>query len=223
MINYSHISLWIAAIILAAFIIGPLVSGYTELKHALSVTDLDGASLKFQAINTISTAITALAIIGTVIVAHIAYNVTSRTARIQKTIDFISAQVNDKDLIEMMAKSRAIKRRFSYAKQEINYENVLNHQEILQNTLKENGILAPEKSGIADQIYNLINYYETWSVGIDNGALDEDILKDWWKTTYVRDWNIYKPFIKGHRREQNHPKAFRKFQMLAEKWESESV
>ncbi|MEM0929680.1 MAG: DUF4760 domain-containing protein [Pseudomonadota bacterium] len=218
-------ALYIGATALGLIVFGALVAAGGDLLSALVDDDPYNTKLKFQAVSTIATGVTAFAIIGTVIIAQVAYETTSqnesKTAKIQKTIDFISRQVHDKDLIDMLAASRAIKHRFTEAKEDLTYQNVQAYEEAIQQSLRESGMTGQPRKSIGNQIHNLLNYYETWSVGIENGALDEDLLKDWWKTTYTRDWARYKPFIEGHRDAANHPKAYRKFQQLAETWASE--
>ncbi|MEO0319499.1 MAG: hypothetical protein AAF199_01225, partial [Pseudomonadota bacterium] len=67
-----------------------------ELWNALSADDL---TIRTTAIATLSTVITAFAIVGSVLTAFVAYRVSTKTAKVQKTIDYIYRQSHDKDII----------------------------------------------------------------------------------------------------------------------------
>lgn len=173
-----------------------------------------------EIISAFATSLTAFAIVGTVLTAFIAYKVNARTAKIQKTMDYISRQVHDNDIIEIFNASRNIKKKYSEKGLEISYNNVISESEEFRRVLGENNLSTGTRKTDSDYIFNLLNYYETWAIGIYNEALDESILRSWWRTALVNDWMIYKEFIEGHRKERRNVRAFIEFENLAKRWAS---
>ncbi len=70
-------------------------------------------------------------------------------------------------------------------------------------------------------IYAVLNRYETFAIGIDERALDEQMYRRWWRTSLIRDWYSLKGTIDAIR--GTGPRSYVEFQSLAQKWESETV
>ncbi|WOI52097.1 DUF4760 domain-containing protein [Parvularcula sp. LCG005] len=67
-------------------------------------------------------------------------------------------------------------------------------------------------------IVGLLNYYEAWAVGVQSGAYDEYILKQWWRTAYVRHWILLREYVNGHRLSRPNPAAYKEYELLAKRW-----
>lgn len=170
-------------------------------------------------ITALATAVTGLAIIGTVVTGFQAYKQNTRTAKIQKTIDFIYRQTHDKDILDIIDMSRHIKQKYSRRGiRDITLELVVEDDKQYERLLAENHASPRGRKSDLDYLLRLFNYYETWAIGIKNDALDEPLLREWWRTTYVRDWIDYKTLIEGYRREKKSMKAFDEFEGLARYW-----
>ncbi|MEO1150159.1 MAG: DUF4760 domain-containing protein [Pseudomonadota bacterium] len=190
----------------------------------LSVPDLwtalysGDSAARVKTVGTLSTIIIAFAIVGTVLTAFIAYRTSTKTAKVQKTIDYIYRQSHDKDIIELFDSIRHIKRNLHAKELRISYDIIIREDKRLRETLAERRVADMRKKSDGDFIINLLNYYETWAIGIETGALDEDVLKSWWRTNYVRDWSTFRIFVIGYRDDVKNPDAFEKFENLAKRW-----
>ena len=63
-----------------------------------------------------------------------------------------------------------------------------------------------------------LNHHEMIAVAIKQGAVDEDLLKDWAHATYVHMWDISEVFVERWRGETKHKPALSNFKALAVKW-----
>lgn len=64
----------------------------------------------------------------------------------------------------------------------------------------------------------ILNHYEVMALGMYKGALDEDMLKGWWLTTYVQDYEDLKDVIREIQHQANNTRIFRNFGDLAQRW-----
>ncbi|MEM7741638.1 MAG: DUF4760 domain-containing protein [Pseudomonadota bacterium] len=69
---------------------------------------------------------------------------------------------------------------------------------------------------------DVLNYYEAISIGISEGALNERIMKKWWRTSFVRHYIFLKETVDKHRCFHDMPSLFYEFERLALKWRIES-
>lgn len=67
----------------------------------------------------------------------------------------------------------------------------------------------------------VLNRYEAFAIGVEKGAVDEEMYKRWWKTTLIEDWYVFRPLI--IRLQDRNPRAYIEFQSLAEKWQKEAT
>ena len=67
-----------------------------------------------------------------------------------------------------------------------------------------------------------LNHCELIAVSILNGGMDEQIYKDWRKTTYVRTWESAHAYITAKRNSLEQPTLYSNFQRVAEKWRGEN-
>lgn len=139
------------------------------------------------------------AIIVSIIVATVIVKTHRSIARKRAILDFIVHEQTDQDMI---------KARKTFVK------------------LKKTGNLvqyATENNVAKDQtttIRAILNIYELAAIGIKKGAYDEEIYKDWCRTTAVRDWIAVKEFVKAAQGNFN-SEIYVEFQALAIKWADE--
>jgi hypothetical protein len=69
-----------------------------------------------------------------------------------------------------------------------------------------------------NHIRNMLNDYELVSVGIKNEILDEKLYKEWFESSFTKDWKESKSFIMELRRSEQRDKLFKEFKWLARKW-----
>lgn len=67
----------------------------------------------------------------------------------------------------------------------------------------------------------VLNRYEAFAIGIEKGAVDEEMYRLWWKTNLIEDWYVFRPLI--NKLQQRNPRAYLEFQSLAERWQKETT
>ncbi|MEL6790205.1 MAG: DUF4760 domain-containing protein [Pseudomonadota bacterium] len=209
-------AVFIVTVLVTFILISAIV--YRTLPELWAFISSKEATQRLGAITTLSTVITAFAIVGSVLTAFVAYRVTTKTAKVQKTIDYIYRQSHDKDIIDLFDSIRHIKKNLQGKDLRISYDIIVHEDRRLRETLAESRVADMRRKSNADYIMNLLNYYETWAIGIETGALDEGVLKSWWRTNYVRDWSTFRIFVIGYRDDVRNPQAFDKFEALAKRW-----
>lgn len=100
---------------------------------------------------------------------------------------------------------------------ELSYETVVDHDH--ESGFDSGGHFVRNDR---DCVLHVLNYYESWGIGIRGQALDEKMLKDWWRSSLVRDFIDLYPFIAGYRRVLGIQTAFNEFQVLATSWATPS-
>jgi len=63
-----------------------------------------------------------------------------------------------------------------------------------------------------------LNRYELIAIGVEESTLDERVYREYHRTTLVRDWIAFKPFIIRRRENTHTPTYYCKFEALAKKW-----
>lgn len=67
----------------------------------------------------------------------------------------------------------------------------------------------------------ILNYFESISVGIDQGIMDEAFIKDFFKTIFMEYFKKFDSYIGFLRNESNSDRIFVKYTALAQKWKSD--
>ena len=60
------------------------------------------------------------------------------------------------------------------------------------------------------------------AIDLKKGGLDEDVLKEMWYATFLRDWDMLEPFIMELRRAVPNPKIAAEFEKLIVRWKRNS-
>ncbi|SDG34267.1 DUF4760 domain-containing protein [Pelagibacterium luteolum] len=77
---------------------------------------------------------------------------------------------------------------------------------------------AKRDSDEAGVIAAILNDYEIVSIGVLKGVMDEKMMKRFYRSTVISDYDKIKPFIDEVRRVDNNQKLFSEFETLAERW-----
>lgn len=157
------------------------------------------------------TLVMAIAVILSAAAAFFSLRQAKRIANTNKTLDFISRQVHDRDLVELMSAFRRIRRKHE---EDIRYDSVTQDDEVRYG-------VEPAIAGVKrdfDYILQLLNYYEMLAIGVKTEALDEDMLQSWWRSSYVRDVTQLSMFILQYRDEIRAPALYVETEEMAWRW-----
>lgn len=137
------------------------------------------------------------------------YKVSRDTARRKASFDHISRQTHDKDLIAMVKYFRGVK-------------NIVGGENDIVYSEDFNARIVAGAITCGDAILRLLNYYEVTAIGVRKKALDEDIVKDWWRSTFVQDLVDLQDWVIKYRKIKSAPKAFCECYFLAYEWADEN-
>lgn len=127
------------------------------------------------------------------------------------SFDQISRQVRDRDLLQVFDRFRGIRKKFG---------NNLSYALVIS-TGAESGHneLGHFVRSDRDCLIHILNYYESWAIGINHGALSVAMLENWWRSTLVGDFIDLYPFVYGYRKETGVVGAFDQTERLVtERW-----
>lgn len=68
------------------------------------------------------------------------------------------------------------------------------------------------------EVASFLNHFELVAVAIKHHIINEDLYKEWFKTSYLRTWHDSEAFIVAMRKEKDHPALFQEFESLAKEW-----
>lgn len=135
-------------------------------------------------------------------------------ARAQKarSFDHIIEQTKDRDLILMNAQFKAVVEK-------------LQRQHRPPYTLEQVEACEATYDGrevdCNDVLTKLFNYYEATFIGIELGALDKAIIRQWWEASFIQDWADFSAYVKDKRERYERPKLYEKFENGVNSWLSE--
>ena len=72
-----------------------------------------------------------------------------------------------------------------------------------------------------DIIKKVFNYYEATAIGVRMGALEEDVIRKWWRKTYILDWLDFKFYVQYIRENEKTPRAYCEYEALVTRWASD--
>lgn len=130
-------------------------------------------------------------------------------AQISKSFDHIIEQTRDRDLIAMNEEFKAVIDSLKklgpgpYGLADVE-DHLVKHREAAIDA--------------AEVITKLFNYYEATAIGIRLGALDEEIIKQWWRASYVADWQDFSLYIEEKRTRDKRAALYVEYQAQAERW-----
>ena len=162
----------------------------------------------------------------TVLMALYGSRLAFRAAKLANSFNHIAVQTRDGDLIRMFEEFRQVGRilRTVNGKKALDVEFIEEFDYAsYQSELAEAGVPQPDEHFPvpADVIKKVFNYYEATAIGIKRHALDEDLVKSWWRKRYILDWIEYADYIRSKRKTHKLPKLFIEYESLVRKWATE--
>ncbi|MEQ8405704.1 MAG: DUF4760 domain-containing protein [Oceanicaulis sp.] len=154
-------------------------------------------------------ALVLVVIVGSAIIAWKTLQDANKRARCSASFDHIARQTRDRELIEMFEEFRVVRRKVTDGKQ-----NPVSIDDI------EGLIIDHHRRALSaeDIIKKVFNYYEATAIGIREGALEEQIIKGWWRTSFVLDWADFSEYVRQRRKRYGIPKLFSEYEALVQKW-----
>jgi len=67
-------------------------------------------------------------------------------------------------------------------------------------------------------LIDVLNVFESMSVALQEGILDEPVIKRFFRSILLQYWHCSEPFIKTRRSERNNPRIFRELEYLYNSW-----
>lgn len=143
------------------------------------------------------------------VIAYVTVRDANRRARRSASFDHIAQQTRDRELIEMFEEFRVVRRKVTADKQ-----NPVSIDDI------EGLIIDHHRRALSaeDIIKKVFNYYEATAIGIREGALEETIIKGWWRSSFVLDWADFSEYVRQRRKRYEIPKLFCEYEELVKKW-----
>lgn len=133
--------------------------------------------------------------------------------QIARSFDHIVEQTKDRDLLlaneQFKALIEALKEKHSGP---YGYEEV-------ENTFVNFRGQAVYGSEI---LIRLFNYYEATAIGIELGALNESIIREWWRGSYVQDWIDFRRYVHEKREARGTPALYVKYENQVRHWATEA-
>ena len=160
-----------------------------------------------------------LVLIATAALSYFGYDTVRKAQIRQKTLEFIEKTNEDKDIFNLFEQIRLIKRKY---KDDIDFSDV--YREFLEHIGSapvSNSHTRYERRDY-DYIIHLLNFYETWSIGLQANSLDEDMLREFWRRPLLLHWIALAKFVYSYRIEREDSEAFVNAEALADRWASPS-
>lgn len=133
-------------------------------------------------------------------------------AKTQASYDHIARQTYDRDLIQMFEDLRHV---IKGLPSPIDVENGKLPVEVISEDGGKLELMAEVF------IRRVLNHYEVTSIGINRDALDEGIIRQWWRTNFVRDIIDLQTWIIENRSRVGSSAVFRECCDLAYRWAKE--
>ena len=161
--------------------------------------------------------VTTILLFLTLLSAILGYLEASHTQSRSKTLDFISNQVRGQDIISMFKEFRELRVRIKSGERPLSIKCIDCYYRDGREGFNEEKEFEKTRA-VFELCVKLLNYYEVWAIGIDNRALEERMLKDWWRTSLVADVTDLLSFVHAYRDATGVDQAFIEAQNLATKW-----
>lgn len=204
----------------SVLIVGSIVFVAIVLIRQMTLWLLSNDSDKtlIEALIASSTAATAIAVIISAVAAYLGYQETREATKNRTSFEVIFKLVHDQDLIGIFGAWRSIKVKYDGDKDGVPFDDVHRNYKQYQATLSQNGIAHTDHVHEYDIIISLLNYYEAIAIGIKDGAINEEIIKDWWRQTTVRDWTLLYQFVSGYRKERGSSTIYEHAEDIVNSW-----
>lgn len=135
-----------------------------------------------------------------------------RTTKKNNSFVHIAIQTRDHDLIQMFEQFRLARRKLRDG-----HIGSFGVEQVDEREISYNGRMLMAE----DVLKKVFNYYEATAIGIKNGALNEPILKDWWRRSYVLDFIDFALYVYQRRLRDGADKLFSEYEEQAIRWAKE--
>lgn len=137
----------------------------------------------------------------------------------EKTLSFIEKTNEDKDIFELFEQLRYVRYKYD---ENIQFELVYaEYTDFVKNEMNDDNRNDGQRLDY-DYIVHLLNFYETWALGVRFGSLDEAMLADFWRRPLIVHWAALVEFVYSLRIVRNDPAAYELSEQLANRWALES-
>lgn len=79
-------------------------------------------------------------------------------------------------------------------------------------------LCKPENNDAYYALMSIINFFESISLGVKQGIMDEEFIKGFFRSIFFSEYNKYKNYINYRRQVKQNPKIWHNFSALSEKW-----
>lgn len=141
----------------------------------------------------------------------------SRSKSRSKTLDLISRQTHDNDIITMFKNLRELRKRLDAGDDVLGAVRINHYYKVGKLNREIDTEFEATKKDF-ELCIQVLNYYEIWAIGIRHHALEEQMLKEWWRTSLVGDFTDLLPFVLGYRDATGVRQAFVMAENLADIW-----
>lgn len=77
-----------------------------------------------------------------------------------------------------------------------------------------------EAKAYCEALRNIMNDYELTAIAIQQNVIDEEFVKQWHRSTMIRDFKILSPYIYAVRTKAGSDQIYREFEILIHRWEA---
>ena len=132
-----------------------------------------------------------------------------RREKVNNSFEHIAIQTRDHDLIKMFEEFRLVRAQLmpdetiTLGLDDVEGAEVSHHGKMLS---------------AEDVVKKVFNYYEATAIGIKKQALNETIIKDWWRRSYVLDFADFAQYVYEKRARDDAPKLYSEYESIVKQW-----
>jgi len=148
-------------------------------------------------------------IIGATLIAYVTYRDAQRREKTNNSFHHIAKQTRDHDVIQMFEEFRRVRSELrdghqgAFGLKQVEGKVIDHHQRALN---------------AEDVVKKVFNYYEATAIGMKQSALEEQIIKDWWRRSYVLDWTDFAAYVREKRERDDAPKLYLEYETYVNRW-----
>ena len=163
-----------------------------------------------QLIQVIMTCLLAVASIIAAIIAYFTYQNSKKQKIRDTTVSIITKMTSDAHLAHMLERFRQLRYFMEGPGKEIK-----NWEEFNKTTF----VIGERAHSASQTLKDMFNFYEAISLGVVEGWLDKEIIKDFWRSSLVLDWLDFQIIVQDFRDNGGAgSELFSKYEALARDW-----
>ena len=138
----------------------------------------------------------------------------------QTLLSRVMHKENEEEM-QRLARERATLDTLLHAQSDSDYADLRNNFHKLRDSETPLSEWLKDEHKLSDEltyIRRFLNKYELVALGINKDLLDKDLYEEWFKSSFVEDWNKCRGFINDLRQKTGKETFFMQFQTLAQKW-----